>query len=497
MAKGHITKESWSRCQEPSMLYDVTLRRPGGPLGVPKQPTGSPCFDSIEISQSHLNKQMVNRFKNVGLQLPHESFVAVVQVGKYVFLAIMLPPYLLLYGVPRWMFQTMMPTVIDFSQAAAMKVGKFVYQLSKHVTDLMKGVLDQLLGDAMRMTKHQAKNMMKRLREMGKKVSHVIAENMAKIQKWQHHLQKAFKKFSIGLFGKVRTTFKDVRNYSKEVAKKVAEYVVKAAHIADKYVLTPVIAKVLIPCQIIGKGIKATTKFIVKISKKVKAQVMRVAQPVVAKISEAATVVAYFVKKHVVKVTDPIVAWVGAGMKAIADVGGKVWKAVAHPIIKVVAVGAEKVKQTVVASYASIKGMLSPLPSIALNALRWTWGLLPQRYREKMPWRKEMLQQWAGLAKRFSQGIVSGVTFAGKGCKRVAVVTLKKMKASWKWLSKFFRMVGGYMSDFGRFVFRGMKVAAKSTGVVLKQIAFALQLFVAVIWAMCYFGFLLLRQFAR
>lgn len=156
---GSIYKDSLGRCDPPSMLYD-TIRNPNAPYVPPKQQVVSP--DTIESTQQRLNREMMERFKVDG-RATHDTFVTVVQVGKYLFLAIMLPPYLCMYGIPRWMFVNLLPQMFHFVKHQAMHVGRFVHELTKRIADLMRGLIQQMVGDSLKMMNKHARNMAQHL----------------------------------------------------------------------------------------------------------------------------------------------------------------------------------------------------------------------------------------------------------------------------------------------------------------------------------------------
>ena len=139
------------------MLYDV-VRHPNelrSPIKTVVNFTDK-TQDTIESTQQRLNNEMLGRFHTKGLELSHESFVAVVQVGKYVFLAIMLPPYLCFYGIPRWLLVNLVPQLLMVGKEISTTVGKFVLELGKRIADVMKGLMEQLIGDALRLSANGA-----------------------------------------------------------------------------------------------------------------------------------------------------------------------------------------------------------------------------------------------------------------------------------------------------------------------------------------------------
>lgn len=155
---GAVSKDSLAKCEQPSMLYDA-IRYPSAPYVPPKPRIESADFskDTLETTQQRLNREMLDKFQNTSSRLSHHSYVAVAQTGKYLFLAIMLPPYLCCYGIPKWMISTLLPQIFLISKVQIMRVGRFFTELSARVADLMKGALEQMLGDSLRASQRHVK----------------------------------------------------------------------------------------------------------------------------------------------------------------------------------------------------------------------------------------------------------------------------------------------------------------------------------------------------
>lgn len=178
---GPSYEDTISRCDPPS-FYDA-VRHPSH-LQSPKEvtPPAKPRTSSIDTLESsvHQKQEVGERTRSHGLTLPHESFVAVAQVGKYLFLAIMLPPYLCLYGIPKWMIANLLPQVFSFSKNVVTQCCRSLYSFAKRVADLMKGILDQTLGQALRVVGDQARNLWKQITGYLAAASHALSQQLTK-----------------------------------------------------------------------------------------------------------------------------------------------------------------------------------------------------------------------------------------------------------------------------------------------------------------------------
>lgn len=105
------TSDSLSKC-DPNLysnIYDV--RKRPDIKNNPVAATRPAHKDTIEISRDKLKEEALNRLR-------HSSSVVIAQnsfmrVGKYLFLAVAFPPYLLLYGLPKWILVEGLPAVFS------------------------------------------------------------------------------------------------------------------------------------------------------------------------------------------------------------------------------------------------------------------------------------------------------------------------------------------------------------------------------------------------
>lgn len=65
--------------------------------------------DVLESSTSYLEKQIFSKIRDKNFHLPLGKFIIVVKVGKYAFIAIMLPLYIFAYALPKWLMTSGMP----------------------------------------------------------------------------------------------------------------------------------------------------------------------------------------------------------------------------------------------------------------------------------------------------------------------------------------------------------------------------------------------------
>lgn len=145
-----VSRDSLARSQTPSDLYD-TIRRPtalnGNRSVEPKSFLGE---DKLISEQTKLNTQVLNNFKKI---VPSERQIMylIAQLSKYAFLAVVLPPYLIVCDLPRWFFYSIMPQMFEFFKDQAALVGTMLANVSKWAFSPMRAYIQETIGENVRM----------------------------------------------------------------------------------------------------------------------------------------------------------------------------------------------------------------------------------------------------------------------------------------------------------------------------------------------------------
>jgi hypothetical protein len=133
------TSDSLSRCDPGaySHLYDVTRKA----LLKPDQihAPASVSKDTIEISRHQLKKEALNRLR-------HKSKFTILQVGfirigKYLFVALAFPPYLLVVGLPKWVFGNLILPLMSWMKQSTVKLKQ---KVKKPITRIFQKILYKL-----------------------------------------------------------------------------------------------------------------------------------------------------------------------------------------------------------------------------------------------------------------------------------------------------------------------------------------------------------------
>lgn len=92
-------------------------------------------IDSIETKQARIERQLQNQFHQ-NRQLPKGVILVAVQISRYVVLALVIPPYYILYEGPKWMILQMEP----FFSAAFEKGAESFFLISTLAVDFWAGL---------------------------------------------------------------------------------------------------------------------------------------------------------------------------------------------------------------------------------------------------------------------------------------------------------------------------------------------------------------------
>lgn len=143
MPKAGAYNDSMRRCDLYSNPYDTRLQaRPA--LVKHRADCYAKTKDTLESKHSMLEKEIFQRFMNRNFDVSKEKQVFLVRIGKYLFLAIMVPSYIFCYGIPKWLFTEALPQL---------------YQITSNLMKLMS----KKLGDVARQGMAALKSLSQRI----------------------------------------------------------------------------------------------------------------------------------------------------------------------------------------------------------------------------------------------------------------------------------------------------------------------------------------------
>lgn len=100
---GPVKYDSISKCSQGNDLYAM-IRNPNARMSPKAAPT-----KPVDTLESRMERKALARLGEIT-----KNFIVVGRAGKFVFLALMMPPYFLLYGLPKWMLSEL-PNLFSYS----------------------------------------------------------------------------------------------------------------------------------------------------------------------------------------------------------------------------------------------------------------------------------------------------------------------------------------------------------------------------------------------
>lgn len=112
----------------------------------PIRATPSTSKDTIEVFRNDLKQEALHRLRHTSDSVVYQKMAVVIRIGKYLFLAAALPPYLLLYSIPKWIvIEGIIPLFQTFVSIAS-KIQKTVSERLELVAEKLTQILERLRG---------------------------------------------------------------------------------------------------------------------------------------------------------------------------------------------------------------------------------------------------------------------------------------------------------------------------------------------------------------
>ncbi len=477
---GPVRRDSQARCASPSHLYDA-IRRPLRPP-VLNQPSidrmENPSEAPQESVQERLNRQMLEKMRNLGLNLPNDTLINAVQVGKYIVLAVMLPPYLVVYGIPRWLMVTAFPHVAGFLKAHGHRIGQFIQEWSNRILDLMKGALEQTLGQALNLMKNAARQFLN-----------------AALEAWLKSMNQ--------LQGMIKKSIQTITDPFRAIAQQL-----NRAYSALQGMMNNV-----------GKGLAELAKGIREIPSEamqwMRSQIGRIAQAyqrITNRMSDAGQAVANFVSQlnaALANLTKPVFSGLEALREWSRNLGEKLFSGPAEMLEKIERLRKkvkekvedlgekiskaydrikDKVENTVQQMGETVMHTLHATPQAILQAALWLYGLIPERRRGQFESFGRGMKRFGGRMKRLFAGAKNGI----KICGSFVTEAYQKMKTEISnWMAFLKRMIVRLFRALLALPGKIWNLLKKIAPMILrgmKGLIYALRTFCAFLWALCVWG---------
>lgn len=485
-----ISKDSMSRCEAPSMLYD-TIRRPNAPYIPPKAAIDPAALskDTIATTQQKLNREVMERFQNTSSRLSHHSFVVVAQAGKYLFLAIMLPPYICFFGIPRWLLMNALPQLFVGIKTETLRIGKFLSELSKRILDTMKGVIEQLIGDSLKMFNQQSKNLFE---FVSCQASHLSKNMLQVIQKMRqstdavHSFMLRIKNKIADEFEKIQQKIENLKNTSVEITKTALNILFYPFDLADRHIFKPASMWAM-------KKVNAATNGVKKMAMAIKNTVKRACQPLIFFLKNTAIKIynplhqlSQYVINQAFLFLQPYMEMIRQATKSIKDIKEKI----SREISRISSALRAKTKEIISTTYESVSQNIQVPLQLAVQFLGWAWWHGSQWGRN--PW--GFFKKGAHAGKKAFKFVGNSLAKGAKSLGRQARWLAKGISQGFYWILKW--IIEQLVILPSKILLELIRISRFIVRMIASCI-YASRIIVAWVWVLSSCGMMLVRELAN
>jgi hypothetical protein len=171
---------------EPNMLETRPLPYKTNPV------IKKPAFakDSLEISKEKLKQEALDRLRHTSKFTVESPAGMVIRVGKYMFLAAALPPYILLYRIPKWVLVEIAPVAMKLTLTPLKYIG------NKLQNRLL--IMQQKLSQFLQRLQKTAKGLIQPVFDLGLHIQNVLQRMRSQVVVFFNGIKKgvSFQKIS-------------------------------------------------------------------------------------------------------------------------------------------------------------------------------------------------------------------------------------------------------------------------------------------------------------
>lgn len=449
MAKG-VYRDSIAQCNLYSNPYDTRMQSHPS-LIRQRQQNYMKAQDTLSSSQSRLEKEIFLKLQ-ASIKLPKGKFLLVAKLGKYAFLAIMLPPYIFCYGIPKWLLTEGLPKFYDVT-------ARFIRRISDKVSDVAHKFVNALKTFGRKITSpiltfiqtriEKTRELFARVREhtlnlLGKpfrfvnqKVIEPFSKMFARIQEGFGKIAKAYQNLS----GKINGLREGIRHFFIYLPNNFkAKCVELLGKMQNKFSnLMPLIKGPFMPMiNWASKTAATVTNFYNKTAEAIKQRVNAVLDRVIyrplQKVKNFADATLNKAKEMIDSVTRPVIQWIDPKLEALK----KSWQKTKDKFNDFKELSKEKAKDTwkalsdrvensvkaaskIVVNMAHNIAQIIPLPVLSLFTPLAAFIAAPFNYRKTQSVLKAYM-------KKVREKIHSGLRNASKWIAKAQVAGRKLLK---------------------------------------------------------------------
>lgn len=414
--------------------------------------------DTMSSPSTAMERDLMRQLQEK-LKVPEGAVLYVVYAGKGLFYVLMMPTYLLLFTVPKWLLMQGGPALTNAIKNAARHFNDFFNMaMLKQIQDLAKKIgarLGQLgkgmneiyafAGELLKKGKHFTEHLQKIAAEYINKMAEAYqaatepfrkaADLAKKGAEWAREKINAFVEGAIALYAKsletMQSPFKAMAETLKETAKKYQEFVEKTT----KWISETLDKNIFSPLRTAEKFISENVKWISEgISKFVEKRISEPTRKVVEKIKDLSKTATDLVRENVEKA------------KEIA-------KDIGHRTAELYQKAVEHVPQI---AHGVLQGIISVIPQPVINffipvaVVAGAFWRAPGNLRKAgkgFMVRMRQLKEWT---KSTSKWVIAKVKRGVEKVKKAAILFIEKLKKIPSKVWKFIRAVVAITLEAGK-----------------------------------------------
>lgn len=131
-----VYRDSIARSQSNDDVYSL-IRNPRASSVKKPAPVDTISSDSL---QARLERDALAKLKANNSQFPNDKLVVIARAGKFIFVALTLPVYIIVFSFPKWMLLELAPFLFKFSLKGLGKLAKPLSKLYRYATKLTEAL---------------------------------------------------------------------------------------------------------------------------------------------------------------------------------------------------------------------------------------------------------------------------------------------------------------------------------------------------------------------
>lgn len=218
--------------------------------------------DTLESSREALEKDALQHLESATGKIPLILYVAICRVGKYAFLAVAFPPYMVLFLLPKWMIRKAFPKMMRKVRLAFVKIANVKNQAVNGLKGMLQSAIQkalrpplQLLQQAILATSSFISRSVKKGKDkIQSAANHTLNALLSPFQHLYRKMVSPLKKLN-DIVSKARTRTKSLKQATQHFPMRLGETFSRIYH-RSKLLIERGRQKIVSKAVTLGKGVK-------------------------------------------------------------------------------------------------------------------------------------------------------------------------------------------------------------------------------------------------